>query len=152
MLRPLAFSQEQSNKKVPKLSTCDSIGSRTKPPRDNSSSSGNQVNTIWWTTLPSTTLELTIGLYHQSTFTTTTNPRTIKRCIEILTCDSNNPGPTKPITSERIQWIKPVTNNRTKRAHIQPLRGRAHTAPPNCVSTVDTHASTDRTNMLVTKT
>ena len=72
--------------------------------------------------------------------------------IEILTRDSSNPGPTKPIASERTQWIKPVTSNRTKRAHVQPLRGRAHTAPLNYVSTVDTHASTDRTNRLVTKT
>ena len=72
--------------------------------------------------------------------------------LEILTRDSSNPGPTKPIASERTQWIKPVTSSRTKRARVQPLRERACTAPPNRVSTVDTHASTDRTNRFVTKT
>ena len=56
--------------------------------------------------------------------------------IEILTRDSRNPGLTKPITSERTQWSKPVTSNQTKRAHVQPLRGHAHMTPSNHVSTV----------------
>ena len=73
--------------------------------------------------------------------------------IEILTRDSSNPGVTKPITCDRTQLIKTVTrSNQTKRVHAQPLRGRAHTTSPNRVSTVDTHASTDRMHRLVTKT
>ena len=51
--------------------------------------------------------------------------------IEILTRDSSNPGPTKPITSERTQLIQThgtndmthrIKSNRTKRARACPNR------------------------------
>ena len=149
MLPHVTSSQEKSNKNVPKPSTCDSIGLKTKPSRDNLISSGNQVNTIWQTILPSTTLELTVGLYDQSTFTTKNSPRTVKGCIEILTRDYSNPGTTKSITRrDRTLFIQTHgTNNMTQRIKShQTKRARTHVSRDNI------QVSTDKTRRLVTKT